>query len=30
VFATHDPKVMAAAKRVVTLEDGLIVSDEKR
>ena len=30
VFATHDPKVMAAAKRVVTLEDGLIVSDENR
>ena len=28
VFATHDPKVMAAAKRVVTLEDGLIVKDE--
>ncbi len=28
VFATHDPKVMAAAKRVVSLEDGLIVKDE--
>jgi putative ABC transport system ATP-binding protein len=30
VFATHDPKVMAAAKRVVSLEDGLIVKDEVR
>ena len=30
VFATHDPKVMAAAKRVVTLEDGLIVKDESK
>ena len=30
VFATHDPKVMAAAKRVVSLEDGLIIGDETR
>ena len=30
LFATHDPKVMAAAKRVVTMEDGLIVTDESR
>lgn len=30
VFATHDPKVMAAAKRVVRLEDGLITSDERQ
>jgi putative ABC transport system ATP-binding protein len=30
VFATHDPKVMAAAKRVVSLEDGLIIIDENR
>ncbi len=30
VFATHDPKVMDAAKRIVTLEDGLIVSDETK
>lgn len=30
IFATHDPKVMAAAKRVVSLEDGKIVSDERR
>ena len=28
VFATHDPKVMAAAKRVVSLEDGKIISDQ--
>jgi putative ABC transport system ATP-binding protein len=27
VFATHDPKVMEAAKRVVKLVDGLIVED---
>ena len=30
IFATHDPKVMAAAKRFVTLEDGLIKTDERR
>jgi putative ABC transport system ATP-binding protein len=30
VFATHDPKVMAAAKRVVSLEDGQIISDETK
>ena len=30
LFATHDPKVMAAAKRVVTMEDGQIISDETR
>ncbi len=27
VFATHDPRVISYAKRVVTLEDGLIVKD---
>ena len=27
VFATHDPKVMESARRIVTLEDGQIVSD---
>jgi putative ABC transport system ATP-binding protein len=30
LFATHDPKVMAAAKRVVSMEDGLIISDERK
>jgi putative ABC transport system ATP-binding protein len=30
VFATHDPKVMAAAKRVVYLEDGLISTDSSK
>jgi len=30
VFATHDPKVMDAAKRVVRLVDGRIDSDESR
>ena len=30
LFATHDPKVMAAAKRVVTMEDGAIISDESK
>lgn len=29
VFATHDPRVISYAKRVVTLEDGLIVKDSK-
>ena len=28
VFATHDPRVIKYAKRVVTLEDGKIVNDE--
>jgi putative ABC transport system ATP-binding protein len=30
VFATHDPKVMAAARRVVMLEDGLIKEDLRK
>ncbi len=30
VFATHDPKVMEAARRVVRLEDGQIASDERK
>lgn len=30
VFATHDPKVMAAAKRVVRMEDGHIIEDLRR
>jgi putative ABC transport system ATP-binding protein len=30
VFATHDPRVIKYAKRVVTLQDGLIVSDSKK
>jgi putative ABC transport system ATP-binding protein len=29
VFATHDPRVIKYAKRVVTLQDGLIVKDSK-
>jgi putative ABC transport system ATP-binding protein len=29
VFATHDPRVIKYAKRIVTLQDGLIVSDNK-
>ena len=29
VFATHDPRVIKYAKRVVTLQDGLIVNDNK-
>lgn len=29
VFATHDPRVIKYAKRVVTLQDGLIVADSK-
>ncbi len=29
VFATHDPRVIGYANRVVTLEDGLIQSDKK-
>ena len=30
VFATHDPRVIKYAKRVVTLQDGLIVDDSKK
>ena len=30
IFATHDPKVEAAARRVVTMEDGHVLQDERR
>ena len=30
IFSTHDPQVMAAAKRVVQLVDGVVQSDEVR
>jgi len=30
LFATHDPSVMAAAKRVIQLVDGQVESDETR
>ena len=30
IFSTHDPRVMAAGKRVVELVDGRIVGDERR
>jgi putative ABC transport system ATP-binding protein len=30
IFATHDPRVIAYAERVVTLEDGLIVKDTQK
>lgn len=30
IFSTHDARVMAKAKRIVTMEDGIIVSDENR
>ena len=30
VFSTHDQRVIDKARRVVTLEDGMIKSDEKR
>ena len=30
VFSTHDPKIMERAKRIITLEDGKVVSDERR
>ena len=28
VFSTHDPRIVAKARRIITLEDGKIVSDE--
>jgi putative ABC transport system ATP-binding protein len=30
VFATHDPRVISYAKRVITLQDGLIVKDSAK
>jgi putative ABC transport system ATP-binding protein len=30
IFSTHDPRVVKMAHRVITLEDGRVVSDEKR
>ena len=30
VFATHDPRVMQRARRLVRLVDGAIASDEQR
>jgi putative ABC transport system ATP-binding protein len=30
VFSTHDPRIVAHATRVVTLEDGKVVQDEQR
>ena len=27
VFSTHDPRVMHKARRIITLEDGVVVSD---
>ena len=30
VFSTHDPKIMARAKRIIRLVDGCIVDDERR
>ncbi|MCZ7685980.1 MAG: hypothetical protein M5U28_47365 [Sandaracinaceae bacterium] len=30
VFSTHDPRVVAHATRVVTLEDGRVARDETR
>ncbi|HLP74115.1 MAG TPA: ABC transporter ATP-binding protein [Bacteroidales bacterium] len=30
IFSTHDPRVVKMAHRVITLEDGMVVSDEKK
>lgn len=30
IFSTHDPRVVKMARRIITLEDGKIVSDDKR
>ena len=29
IFSTHDPRVVKMARRVITLEDGRVISDEK-
>ncbi len=28
IFSTHDPRVVKMARRVITLEDGKVISDE--
>jgi putative ABC transport system ATP-binding protein len=28
VFSTHDPRIMAKARRIITLEDGKVINDE--
>ena len=30
IFSTHDQRVMAKARRVITIEDGLVISDVKK
>ena len=30
IFSTHDQRVIDRARRVITLEDGKVISDEKR
>jgi putative ABC transport system ATP-binding protein len=30
IFSTHDPRIIAKARRVITLEDGKVVKDEER
>ena len=30
VFSTHDPRVMERARRLITLVDGRIASDERK
>ncbi|MGD2049841.1 MAG: ATP-binding cassette domain-containing protein, partial [Chloroflexota bacterium] len=30
IFATHDPRVVTYARRVVTLQDGIIVDDKNK
>lgn len=30
IFSTHDPRVVKMARRIITLEDGKVVSDDKR
>ena len=30
IFATHDPRVMKKARRIISLEDGKVIGDERR
>ncbi|MDR1763809.1 MAG: ABC transporter ATP-binding protein [Dysgonamonadaceae bacterium] len=30
IFSTHDPRIIAKARRIITLEDGRVVSDETK
>ena len=30
IFSTHDARVVKKARRVITIEDGIVISDERK